>query len=247
MSRIVFVHGFKGNPEGSTFTAIKNLQPNAEFISKQFDLFNPEKTLQEIKELNPDILIGNSLGAFYVLAYPSSCAKIVINPCLKPWIEIPKLIKDKDINLPEGLLEKWENEYNYFTEQIEGETRQITFGIFGQSDELFSCKDEFWKLYRNSIFEVTNTFSVPGKHHLSEHPKFSQYLERGFEYFDLLSQRFFLADYLMPWGDFPDPVEDADFYENHTITYQSLIEAQSNFHAQAEAEKILRDKLSNPD
>ncbi|MBO4698418.1 hypothetical protein J5690_02250 [bacterium] len=36
-------------------------------------------------------IIGHSLGGFYALCINADVKKIVINPCLKPHIELPKL------------------------------------------------------------------------------------------------------------------------------------------------------------
>ena len=43
-------------------------------------------------------VIGSSLGGFYALSCNTSVCKIVINPCMDPAVEIPKLTDVPDLD-----------------------------------------------------------------------------------------------------------------------------------------------------
>ena len=101
----LYIHGFMGNPEGGTFKTLQKTLKNWNIYSILFpDLhIDVEKTQRLIsaycKSKKIDMLIGASLGAFYVLQYKDTIDKLVINPCLYPSIEIPKL-KDRTTGNP---------------------------------------------------------------------------------------------------------------------------------------------------
>ena len=107
----LYIHGFMGNPEGGTFKTLQKTLKNWNIYSILFpDLhIDVEKTQRLIsaycKSKKIDMLIGASLGAFYVLQYKDTIDKLVINPCLYPSIEISKL-KDRTTGNPIILLNK---------------------------------------------------------------------------------------------------------------------------------------------
>ena len=99
----LYIHGFMGNPKGGTFETLTKALSNWNIHSIPFpDLHTDISKTQQIiksycKENNIEMLIGASLGAFYVLQYEDIIDKLVINPCMYPSIEIPKQ-KDRKID-----------------------------------------------------------------------------------------------------------------------------------------------------
>ncbi len=133
--RIVCVHGYKGKAENLTYRKVKKLFPKDELIAETYDLADSESVLMRIGELKPDILIGNSLGGFYVMACCLNCKKIVINPCLVPSVEIPKL----DETVPSDAVRKWKD----IEKRVMITGYENVFGIFASDDELFRFKKVF--------------------------------------------------------------------------------------------------------
>ena len=202
-NNILYIHGFNGSPNGSTGTFVQNFfDGDAAVIAPQLDLLDFEKTLDEIEAIiraeDINIIVAHSFGSFYTFALQDeTMMKIVINPCMFPSIEIPKLIDDHD-DFPEGwvgMFEKLEEEiYSHAT----GLICQTTFGIFGKDDELFRYENEFEKIYgTRSLRNMVNHMEVPGQHRLPDRS-----LERGLSkalyYAEVFDPKFRMQESVMP-------------------------------------------------
>ena len=173
-NNILYIHGLGSDANSSTFKTIKSMLPNYNVYTTSFDLLNPNHTLQQIdhliKKYNITKIIASSLGGFYALCVKDSVAKIVINPCMHPSIEVPKLTSIND-----ELKDAWKDMEKEIYSGIDGEQRMCTFGVFGKDDELFSYKDEFKKKYGKFIY-------ISGKHRLND-SQLGTALEAGLNYF----------------------------------------------------------------
>ena len=84
----LYIHGFMGNPKGGTFETLTKTLSNWNIHSIPFpDLHTDISKTQQLiksycKENNIEMLVGASLGAFYVLQYEDIIYKLVINPCM---------------------------------------------------------------------------------------------------------------------------------------------------------------------
>ena len=117
----LYIHGFMGNPKGGTFETLNKTLKNWNVHSIPFpdlhtDILKTQRLIKAYcKENDIEMLIGASLGAFYVLQHEDIIDKLVINPCMYPSVEIPKL-KDRTTGDPivlskevlSGLI-KWKN------------------------------------------------------------------------------------------------------------------------------------------
>lgn len=154
--RIVCVHGYKGKAENLTYRRLRRIFSNAEIIAEEYDLTDGAAVLKRIEELKPDILSGNSLGAFYAMAYKRTCKRILINPCLVPSVEIPKL----DSFVSVDAVKYWKELEK--TVLVTGYTD--TFGIFAKDDELFRFKNLFDTLCEDDNHSIL----VDGTHILKD-------------------------------------------------------------------------------
>lgn len=180
----LYIHGFMGNPKGGTFETLNKTLKNWNVHSISFqDLHtNISKTQNLIKEYckenNIELLIGASLGAFYVLQYADFINKLVINPCMYPSIEIPKL-KDRatgnPIVLSKEVISGFREMEKY--ESISEKQKLHTFGVFAQDDELFHFKDSFDKLFCYKKCNIPNSILINGHHSIEE-----EYLTGGLQY-----------------------------------------------------------------
>ena len=123
------------------------------------------------------MLIGASLGAFYVLQYKDIIYKLVINPCMYPSIEIPKL-KDRTTGNPIILSEEVLSDFRKMEkyENITEKQKLRTFGIFARDDELFHFKDSFDKLFWRRESKIPNSILINGHHSIEE-----EYLTGGLQ------------------------------------------------------------------
>lgn len=95
--KILNIHGYNGNPKNSAYLALKEL--GCEIISPglDYDLKAPEHTLgrlmSTVRDHQPDTIVGTSLGGFYgaVLSVRTELPLILVNPCLMPFLHLPRL------------------------------------------------------------------------------------------------------------------------------------------------------------
>ena len=186
----LYIHGFMGNPKGDTFGTLSKTLTNWNIHSISFpDLHTDvEKTQRLIsaycKSKKIDMLIGASLGAFYVLQYKDTIDKLVINPCLYPSIEIPKL-KDRTAGNPIILSNKVLSDFREMEkyEDIPEAQKPRTFGIFAKDDELFHFKDSFDKLFCYKKCNIPNSILING-HHSIEEEYLTDGLQQAEKYFE---------------------------------------------------------------
>lgn len=146
MINVLYIHGL--NSSGTSRTA-KLLE---EYLGSDFKVFRPTfpqdadvalcLAKNEIIKNKIDIVVASSLGGFIALKL-RNVMKIVINPCISPSVELPKLgVKDE-------IVSRYKAYEKTLFSGVDAEEREITFGVFANNDELFSYKDEFKKYYNN--------------------------------------------------------------------------------------------------
>ena len=82
--KILYIHGYGGKANGSTSGFIKKTFPNDEVFAPTYSYWAPNLATKQINDYinqyNPDVVIGTSLGGFYVLQINCGLPRIVINP-----------------------------------------------------------------------------------------------------------------------------------------------------------------------
>ncbi len=167
-TNILYIHGLKRDSSGKESRSAATLR--ASLDPKRYSVYAPtfptdakaalELAKEIIVENHINIIVGSSLGGFISLClrkiplyYPAwteydpsfrDIPKIVINPCLRPDIELPKLGNIDFVDSYSQLLPSlWDS--------ITPSEKELTIGIFSNNDKLFSYKDEFLKHYTQSI------------------------------------------------------------------------------------------------
>jgi len=166
--RALFVHGYKGDSTSGTGRSVKEaLSDRYDFVIPDFDLENPEATLEKIRSVieaeKISAIFGTSLGSFYVLSawskFPELREKLswtIVNPCMIPSSEIPILAVQRNDTVAEKTLASWKE-----LESAIGEIRGEIHGYFADNDELF--QDKYWPLFRKISSCELIVFS--GGHH----------------------------------------------------------------------------------
>lgn len=176
--KIYCIHGYNGKANNTTAQTIRNIRPEDEVIAQQFDLLDMQSVYDKISEAQPDILVGNSLGGFYALTWGGNCRRIVVNACMRPSVEIPKL----DSTIDKKLIKDWERielTSIWFSRYMGAWKRDHrTFGIFAKDDELFHYKEFFDRYFRAPL---SSSILVEGTHKLVG-PGLTEGLSRAFEF-----------------------------------------------------------------
>ena len=168
IGNILYVHGLGGSKESSTCKSLRAILGGRTVHAETFDLYDVSGTLERIGALverhGIGLVVGSSFGGFYALASKAAPFRVVINPCMRPSIEIPKL----DPEMREAVIgELSAMERAVYTDALfdGGALARSTFGIFGTGDELFSYADFFAGLYSRRSWHGRNMAFVDGGHH----------------------------------------------------------------------------------
>ena len=150
--KILYVYGYGSNPNDSfTMKELKKVTDELEYdlISIKYDQEDPDCGLNVleayIRNNKIKYVIGHSLGGFMVLCINENVKKIVINPCLKPHFELPKLGEVSPNTLYEyEYLEGWlrSGDDTPWVSQLED-----VIGLFGDHDELIDYYEMFKSQY----------------------------------------------------------------------------------------------------
>lgn len=132
MAKILYVYGYGGSPVGSTATTLRRLLPQHELCCinyPQYDGRLAHATLCHfVKSEQVSLVVASSLGAFLSLAIPD-VDRIVINPCMLPSVELPKIQVDRAMCAT----------YAPFEQRVmypDVDAARRTVGVFSTRDEL---------------------------------------------------------------------------------------------------------------
>ena len=166
---VLYIHGFNGSPSGSTGTFVRKRFGKANVVAPQFDLMDHDGTRAKIEELlapgEIKIVVGHSFGGFYALkAAREGLFTVVVNPCIRPSAEIPRL---SETPVPEEWVAAFREREERLCARVGEEVRRNTFAVFGKEDELFSYKDLWLGTFStDSVRGHRDWIMVPGGHRL---------------------------------------------------------------------------------
>lgn len=166
MIKILYIHGYHGQPNGGSFQKLSKYAAEADFGGEQvemhaidYDADDPYKSVRDIKlyyyRNDIDLIIGSSLGGFLACACDWA-RRIAVNPCWLPSVELPKIGHEGPLEGYKGK-ERWMGSYS-----SRGDNK-LCIGCFSPDDEIFGLK------YKEAFSDMfTQTYEIPGGHHLSE-------------------------------------------------------------------------------
>ena len=166
MIKILYVHGYMGDPYGGSFQKLSRYAAEADFGGEKvqmhtfdYDPRDPRKAVRDLRlyyyEHDIDLMIGTSLGAFLV-ASCRGARRIVMNPCLSPSTELPKVGF-------EGSVEDYEVLENWLGMYSDSGDCDLCVGCFARNDEFLGHK--YRRRFRKFFPE---TYDIAGGHHPSE-------------------------------------------------------------------------------
>ncbi len=147
--RILNIHGYKGNPENSAYYALENIYCEVVSPTVRYDSEEPEKIIEKLRKMfinnECDVIVGTSLGGFFgaVLSVRLGVPVILVNPCLMPFVTLPRLDFKGDIN-----------KYMRLFPEILDIDISATSTIIGGQDDVIDYHDFTEKLLRNKDFRI---------------------------------------------------------------------------------------------
>ena len=153
---ILNIHGYHGSRQNAAFSALKeNRCENIISPDINYDAVSPEKVREYlagiIRENDIGLIVGTSLGGFFaaVLSAELGIPVILVNPCLMPFLHLPRLGYTGDIK---PFISLFGN--------LTGLDSEKTSCIIGGSDDVIDTHDFTENLLKNPRFRV-----IPdGKH-----------------------------------------------------------------------------------
>ena len=158
--KILYVHGYNGNPYGSSYQNLKKAcKENHELYTIDYNPNFPKEAIKDIykfvKENGINLVIGSSLGGFLTMNL-YGVSRIVVNPCWDPANEINKLGYEGDTLVYEELLDG-------MTETLDIEELNLCSGVFVDNDELLGRK---YVGVFNKYFRMQ--YDIEGEHKINE-------------------------------------------------------------------------------
>lgn len=133
---ILYIYGFNGSKKSVTAKILKEVFPEHNIYCVDYPQNNIENSLKILQSYiyknNINVVIASSYGAFISL-FLRNVVKFLINPCMCPTDELPKIGASDEYVKDAAKYEKCLDKIN-FDESL------ITFGLFSNHDELFGVK-----------------------------------------------------------------------------------------------------------
>ena len=152
---ILNIHGYQGTPQNAACSALQALGCNVISPAIDYDSVSPQELLQTlrqtVREQKTGMLAGTSYGGFYaaVLSAELHLPVILVNPCLLPFLHLPRLGFQQDI-LP--LIPLFGS--------LSGIDRNIVRCIIGADDEIIDTHD-----FTQNLLGSEHCRIVPGGKH----------------------------------------------------------------------------------
>jgi predicted esterase YcpF (UPF0227 family) len=174
MKKMLFLHGFFASGQCVPAMALRNaFEGKAQVLTPDLPI-HPRKALEQIREIvgseKPDLLVGNSCGAFYaqMVASMLGLPALLGNPhfqmtsFLKPRIgehlyKSPRKDGNQRFVIDEALIGEFAEWEAVQFDNCNPKIKDIVWGLFGEQDTLAHYEPLFLEHY-------TRTFHFPGGH-----------------------------------------------------------------------------------
>ena len=134
MKRALYIYGYGSNENSETRSNLQQVLGDEWTVdSVYYDQRQPNEAIEYLTNIaeNYDAVIGSSLGGFYALKIHFTGPRVVINPCMVPSVELPK------IGCPIDVAKRFE-EFETFDKNTS------VMGLFGTHDELINYRGKFF-------------------------------------------------------------------------------------------------------
>ena len=174
MKKMLFLHGFFASGQCVPAMALRNaFEGKVQVLTPDLPI-HPRKALEQIREIvgseKPDLLVGNSCGAFYAQMVASALGlpALLGNPhfqmtsFLKPRIgehqyKSPRKDGNQRFVIDEALIGEFAEWEAVQFDNCNPKTKEFVWGLFGEQDTLAHYEPLFLEHY-------THSFHFPGGH-----------------------------------------------------------------------------------
>jgi hypothetical protein len=153
---ILNLHGYHGTPQNAAFGALQANGCDAVITpSIDYDAESPDSIFEKLRSVavteKVGLIVGTSLGGFFaaVLSAELQLPVILVNPCLMPFLHLPRLGFEGEITPFIPMFGK-----------LNGLAIDKVSCIVGDADEVIDTHDFTERLLKNSRFR-----RIPGGHH----------------------------------------------------------------------------------
>lgn len=149
--KILNIHGYQGNAANAAYQALRECDFDIVSMQIDYDRSSPESIMMMLKSQFAnnfcDAVVGTSLGGFYaaLVSAKSECPCVLINPCLVPFLTLPRLGYKSD----EGMIE-----YMRLFSGLADTDNSMVSTIVGAKDEVVDTHDFTRRLFQNERFIV---------------------------------------------------------------------------------------------
>ena len=175
---ILNIHGYHGSPENAAYAALGKQCGNIISPSVDYDAKSPESIADDLRniiiERKIDIIVGTSLGGFYAafLSAEFNLPVILINPCLLPFLHLPRLGY-------EGEIASFISMFGTLTDL----KNENVCCIVGDADEIIDTNDFTERLCSNERFR-----RIPGGKHSGATLPLNEYFDEVLPYCDTIKK-----------------------------------------------------------
>lgn len=178
--RLLYIYGYGGSKQSHTVANLHEVLPADEY--KVFCYDYPQRDCkaalaflkEKVRQHHIDIVMGSSLGGFLTLCLDVVTPKIVVNPCLVPSVELPKLKPLPGKPVPsQSLIDS----YAPFENQVFEHLTAGSHCFMGDKDELLGTR------YLTDMQQHMSTTLIPSGHRLTKEslPSIVKHLEAYYE------------------------------------------------------------------
>ena len=159
MINVLYIHGANSNVNSSTAKFLQTaLGSNIKIYHPSFSP-NYDQSIalanRIIETEHISVIIASSLGAFTAISVKQNVIKILINPCINPQIELPK------VNISQAIVDSYTTMESILN-NVSLKERENVYAVFSRNDELFSYKNVFMEYYLKS-----HILEIQGNHKLT--------------------------------------------------------------------------------
>ncbi len=163
--KVLYIYGYGGSQMSNSVGKLKRTLPEDKYevMCWNYPQHECREAIQfleqKINEHHIDVVVGSSLGAFIAMCLNVKCRKIIINPCLVPTVELPKLepLPGKPLPSPELIAS-----YGPYEAGVFDNTKEDTYCFMAEHDELLG------NTYRPQMEAHMPVTTIPGGHRLSD-------------------------------------------------------------------------------
>lgn len=181
VTRVLFIYGYGGGTD-STFCRLLRESLPAKHYDVRCYIYSQEDCAAAVAELESiirreeiELVVGTSLGGFLTLClnYRLGVKRLVINPCMRPSVELPKLQPRPDHPEDKAPAPAMVATYAAYEEVVNTpgkHERENVYGAFAENDELLGTRyvNSFRHAYipRDSFSAPAPVVTmIPGGHH----------------------------------------------------------------------------------